>query len=86
MTGGIMVPEQCKHKEQAVPEGDGARIISYNLNEDERPFGVKVRFKVRVVTGKAAGALDQRQAEAFKEYLKWVRQYRQSRNSGHADT
>jgi hypothetical protein len=55
---------------------DGARIISYNLSEDERPDGLKVRWKVRIETGKKAAALDRRQAEAIKELLTWARQYR----------
>jgi hypothetical protein len=56
------------------------------LNESERPSGVKIRFKIRVVTGKAAAAIDRQQADAIKEYLRWARQHRQSRDSGHADT
>jgi hypothetical protein len=56
----------------------GARIISYNLNEDQRPGGMKIRFKVRVETGRKAAVLDARQAEAIKELLQWVRQHRNS--------
>ena len=55
---------------------DGARIISYNFNEDERPGGMKVRAKIRVVRGKQAEALDAAQAEAIRELLIWVRQQR----------
>jgi len=54
----------------------GPRIISYNLNEDERPGGMKVRFKVRIETGKKAAALNAQQAEAIKELLEWARQHR----------
>jgi hypothetical protein len=54
----------------------GARIISYNMNEDERPDGLKIRFKVRIVSGKAAAAIDARQAQAIRELLAWVRQQR----------
>jgi hypothetical protein len=54
----------------------GPRIISYNLNEEERPGGLKVRFKVRIETGKKARAVDARQAEAIKELLEWSRQHR----------
>jgi len=53
-------------------------IISYNLKEDERPGGMKVRFKIRVETGRKAAVLDARQAEAIKELLQWVRQHRNS--------
>jgi len=55
---------------------EGPRIISYNLNEDERPGGMKVRFKIRVETGKKATALNAQQAEAIKELLQWARQHK----------
>ena len=55
---------------------EGPRIISYNLREGERPGGMKVRFKIRVETGKKAAALNAQQAEAIKELLLWVRQHR----------
>jgi hypothetical protein len=55
---------------------EGQRIISYNLREGERPGGMKVRFKIRVETGKKAAALNAQQAEAIKELLLWVRQHR----------
>lgn len=55
---------------------DSGHIISYNLNEDERPDGIKVRFKIQVVTGKRAAAIDERQAEAIRELLIWTRQQR----------
>jgi hypothetical protein len=53
----------------------GPRIISYNLNEDERPGGLKVRFKIRIETGKKAAALNARQAEAIRELLQWASQH-----------
>jgi hypothetical protein len=53
---------------------NGARIISYNLNEDERPGGMKVRFKVRVEAGRKVAARNAQQAEAIKELLQWARQ------------
>jgi hypothetical protein len=52
---------------------DGARIISYNFSEGERPGEMKVRAKVRVVRGRQAAALDARQAEAIRELLIWAR-------------
>ena len=52
------------------------QIISYNIDEGERPGGLKVRFKVTIVTGKHAAALDARQAEAIRELLLWTRQHR----------
>ena len=54
---------------------EGARIISYNLNEDQRPGGLKVRFKIRIESGRKAAAVNQRQAEAIKELLQWARQH-----------
>jgi hypothetical protein len=77
---------QRKQSKKWPPYDEGARIISYNVNEEERPSGVKIRFKIRVVTGKEAAAVDKQQADAIKEYLRWVRQYRQSRNSAPGDT
>ncbi len=56
----------------------GPRIISYNLNEDERPGGLKVRFKIRIETGKKAAALNAQQAEAIRELLQWASQHQTS--------
>jgi len=52
-------------------------MISYNLSEGERPEGLKVRFKITVVTGRKAAALDARQAEAIRRLLQWTLQHRQ---------
>jgi hypothetical protein len=57
------------------PAISGTRVISYNLSEQERPGGIKVRFKIRVVTGKRAREIDARQAEAIMEVLRWARQH-----------
>ena len=57
------------------PAISGTRVISYNLREEERPAGIKVRFKIRVVTGKRAREIDARQAEAIMEVLRWARQH-----------
>lgn len=78
--------DQRKQVRKWPPYDEGARIISYNVNEAERPFEVKIRFKIRIVSGKEAAAVDRQQADAIREYLRWVRQYRQSRSSGHEDT
>ena len=61
---------------------DGARIISYNLNEGERPGGMKVRIKIRVESGRKGRARDARQGEALKEYLTWVVQQEQQDEAG----
>jgi hypothetical protein len=54
----------------------GPRVISYNLSEGERPGGMKVRFKVRIETGKKAAALNAQQAAAIKELLQWAHQHK----------
>ena len=72
--------EQLSNQQKRIgsPDGliDSGRIISYNINEDERPGGIKVRFKIQVVTGKRAAAIDERQADAIRELLIWTRQQR----------
>jgi hypothetical protein len=68
--------EQPKHAGNPGSIMDGARIISYNFNEDERPGGIKVRAKIRIVSGKQAEAVAAAQAEAIRELLIWVRQQR----------
>jgi hypothetical protein len=50
------------------------RVISYNASEGERPGGIKVRFKIRVATGKRAREIDARQAKVIMEVLQWQRQ------------
>lgn len=56
------------------------RVISYNLSEGERPDGIKVRYKIRIATGKRAKEIDARQAEIIREVLEWSRQHRQPDN------
>ena len=67
------------HKEKANNSSSNSpfeQVVSYNIEEDERPDGLKVRFKVTIVTGKHAAALDARQAEAIRELLLWTRRHR----------
>ena len=52
-----------------IPNGT---IYSYNMDDSKTPGGIKVRWKVRVVTGPQAARYDARQAEAIKEALTWV--------------
>ena len=52
------------------------RVISYNLRKEERPGGMKVRFKIGVVSGARAKEIDARQTKAIMEVLEWVRQQR----------
>ncbi len=58
----------------------GPSIISYNLKEEERPDGIKVRWKWRIETGRKAEALDARQAEVIRRILQWQydREHRQT--------
>ena len=51
--------------------GDNVRVISYNVPEGQRPGGIKVRFKIRIATGKRAREIDARQAKAIMEVLQW---------------
>jgi hypothetical protein len=68
--------EQEIHSDKApgIPEND--RVISYNLEEGERPAGLKIRYKIRVESGKKAAARDAMLAAAVKELLEWSRQHR----------
>jgi len=52
--------------------GENVRVISYNIPEGDRPDGIKVRFKVRIATGKRAREIDARQATAIMEVLQWL--------------
>jgi hypothetical protein len=65
-----------KHDSNSPGIVNGPRVISYNLNEDERPGGMKVRFKIRIETGRKAAALNAQQAQAIKELLQWARQHK----------
>ena len=52
-----------------IPE---SAIYAYNLDEMKTPGGLKVRWKVRVVTGPAAARYDARQNQAIRELLSWA--------------
>jgi hypothetical protein len=54
--------------------GENVRVISYNVPEDDRPGGIKVRFKIRIAAGKRAKEIDARQVRAILEVLQWQRQ------------
>ena len=64
--------EQASNSLDAIPNGT---IFSYNLDDRKTPGGLKVRWKVRVVTGPEAAWLDARQAEAIRELLTWARRH-----------
>jgi hypothetical protein len=50
----------------------GGTIYSYNLDDSKTPGGIKVRWKIRVVSGPEAARYDARQAEAIMEALRWT--------------
>ena len=71
-----MVDQQEQADHQPI-DIDVDRIISYNVGEKERPGGIKVRYKIRVVTGPRAKALEQAQAQVIREVLEWSQQHRE---------
>jgi hypothetical protein len=70
------VPDQEEHGNNSPSSMDGARIISYNLSEGERPGGIKVRYKIRIVSGPRAAAIDARQAQVIMEVAQWAAKHR----------
>jgi len=74
------MPETGKGPEKQPGNSPGidekGHVISYNVNEDERPDGLRIRFKIRVESGKKAAARDALLASAVKELLEWSRQRR----------
>jgi hypothetical protein len=61
--------EHARYSPDAIPSGT---IYSYNVDDSKTPGGIKVRWKVRVVTGPHAARYDARQAEAIREALTWA--------------
>lgn len=55
----------------------GPDIIAYNLRREERPGGMKARYKIKIATGRKARELDERQADVIRELLQWARQHKQ---------
>jgi hypothetical protein len=68
--------EHASNSPVAIPE---STIYSYNLDDSKTPGGIKVRWKVRVVTGPAAARYDARQNEAIRELLQWACQHQRRR-------
>jgi hypothetical protein len=64
-----------KHDGNSLENLKGARIIAYNVSEEERPDGLKVRWKWRIETGRKAETIDARQAEALRKALTWLRNH-----------
>ena len=55
--------------------GGNGRVISYNLSEEKRPDGIKVRYKIRIATGKRGREIDARQAAVIMEVAQWLSQH-----------
>ena len=68
--------------DNSVPPIPESGIVAYNLREGERPGGMKVRYKIKIETGRKARELDEQQAEIIWELLRWARQYRASQERG----
>jgi hypothetical protein len=54
-------------------------IYAYNMDDSKTSGGLKVRWKVRVITGPAAAAYDARQNAAIRELLSWACQQQRRR-------
>ena len=54
-------------------------IYTYNMDDSKTPGGLKVRWKVRVITGPAAAQYDARQNAAIRELLQWACQQQHRR-------
>jgi hypothetical protein len=61
--------EQTGNSPESIPTDT---IYAYNLDETKTPGGLKVRWKVRVITGPAAARWDARQNKAIMELLQWA--------------
>ncbi len=72
-----MTAKRVEHDHEKEPGiAPNGRVISYNVNEGERPAGIKVRFKIRIATGKREQIIDARHAEVIMEVLQWQRQHK----------
>jgi hypothetical protein len=64
-----------KHKEHTINSPvsiPDSTIWTYNMDDSKTPGGLKVRWKVRVITGPAATGYDARQNAAIRELLQWA--------------
>ena len=64
--------KQAGNSPESIPE---STIYSYNMDDSKTPGGLKVRWKVRVVTGPAAARYDARINQAITELLQWASQH-----------
>ena len=71
-----------EHTGNSLADIPDSTTYTYNMDDSKTPGGIKVRWKVRVVTGPQAARYDARQAEAIREALTWVmRHQRQLRST-----
>jgi len=64
--------EQAGNSPEFIPE---SAIYSYNMDDSKTPGGLKVRWKIRVVSGPAAARYDARLNQAITELLQWASQH-----------
>jgi hypothetical protein len=64
--------EQTGNSPAAIPD---SIIYSYNIDDSKTPGGLKVRWKIRVVSGPAAARYDARLNQAITELLQWASQH-----------
>ena len=69
MASGKPAENRENHQGNSPGISPNGRVISYNVSEGERPGGIKVRFKIRIATGKRAKEIDARQAKVIMEVL-----------------
>ena len=69
--------EQAGNSPAAIP---GGGYLSYYRDGMENAGGLKVKWKIRVVTGPEAARLDARQARAIRELLQWATQHQRRRS------
>jgi len=68
--------EHTSNSPESIP---GSAIYTYNMDDSKTPGGLKVRWKVRVITGPAAAGYDARQNAAIRELLTWACQHQRRR-------
>jgi hypothetical protein len=65
-------PENEEHAGNSPVSIPESAFYSYNMDESKTPGRLKVRWKVRVITGPAAAQYDARQNAAIRELLQWA--------------
>jgi hypothetical protein len=68
--------EHISNSSVSIPD---STIYTYNMDDSKTPGGLKVRWKVRVITGPAAAGYDARQNAAIRELLQWACQHQRHR-------